>query len=89
MNVHKVIECQTIVIVYCVKMSYWLGNFIIGDDLREKFDGNVIRLAMLKTHYRAPIDLTETLFNESIKINDKVKNVLKNANIYLQINNIN
>lgn len=71
------------------KMSKSLGNFIIAHELREKYDANVIRIAMLKTHYRAPIDLTETLFNESIKINDKVKNVLKNANIYLQINNIN
>lgn len=70
------------------KMSKSLGNFILASDLRKKYPANVIRIAMLKTHYRAPIDLTEALFNESTKTDEKIKNVLKQAKLYLDINNI-
>lgn len=70
------------------KMAKSLGNFIIAHELREKYEANVIRIGMLKTHYRAPIDLTDTLFNESIKINEKIYNALKNANVYLELNDI-
>jgi cysteinyl-tRNA synthetase len=38
------------------KMSKSLGNFVTMRDLLEKFPGDVIRLQMLMTHYRQPID---------------------------------
>ena len=42
------------------KMSKSLGNFFTIPDLLAKgFKGEAIRLAMLETHYRAPLDLTE------------------------------
>ena len=46
------------------KMSKSLGNFVTIDDLldgvaRRPWPGEVIRLAMLATHYRAPIDFSE------------------------------
>ncbi len=40
------------------KMSKSLGNFITIRDVLEDWPGEVVRLAMLKTHYRQPIDWT-------------------------------
>lgn len=70
------------------KMSKSLGNFILAHELREKYPANVIRIGVLKTHYRSPIDLTDKLFEESNKINDKIKNVLKQAKVYLDLKEI-
>jgi cysteinyl-tRNA synthetase len=47
------------------KMSKSLGNFITIRDLLESWPGEAIRLAMLKTHYRQPIDWTERSLEES------------------------
>jgi cysteinyl-tRNA synthetase len=41
------------------KMSKSLGNFFTVRDLRAKWPGEAIRLLLLKTHYRAPLDFTE------------------------------
>lgn len=42
------------------KMSKSLGNFFTVPDLLAKgYKGEAIRLALLETHYRAPLDLTE------------------------------
>lgn len=70
------------------KMSKSLNNFILAKDLRKEYEGNVIRLAFLKNQYRAPLDLTKTAFQECVTINDKVINVLKQANINIQLNGI-
>lgn len=40
------------------KMSKSLGNFITIHDVLKDWPGDVIRLNMLKTHYRQPIDWT-------------------------------
>ena len=50
------------------KMSKSLGNFFTVADLREKgVPGEVMRLAMLMTHYRSPIDWTEKTLGEAEK----------------------
>ncbi len=41
------------------KMSKSLGNFITIHDLLQEWPGEAIRLAMLTTHYRQPINWTE------------------------------
>jgi cysteinyl-tRNA synthetase len=41
------------------KMSKSEGNFLTIRDLLEKWPGDVLRLQMLMTHYRQPIDWTE------------------------------
>ena len=47
------------VVVEGEKMSKSLGNFFTIPDLLAKgFKGEAIRLALLETHYRAPMDLT-------------------------------
>ncbi len=41
------------------KMSKSIGNFYLVCDLLEEFPGEALRLALLKTHYRQPIDFTK------------------------------
>jgi len=41
------------------KMSKSLGNFYTGSDLLKEFPGEALRLALLKTHYRQPLDFTK------------------------------
>ncbi len=40
------------------KMSKSLGNFYTVRELLDEFPGEAIRLALLKTHYRQPLDFT-------------------------------
>jgi cysteinyl-tRNA synthetase len=40
------------------KMSKSLGNFITVHDLLKEWPGEAIRLVLLQTHYRAPLDFT-------------------------------
>ena len=47
------------------KMSKSLGNFVTINELLREWGGSVIRLNMLKTHYRQPIDWTEASLKES------------------------
>ena len=76
------------VMVNGVKMSKSLGNFITAHELLEKYPANVIRLSILKTSYRMPFDFTDALFKESSTINDKVLNVMKQANLAIQVDDI-
>ena len=41
------------------KMSKSLGNFYTVHDLLAEFPGEAIRLVLLQTHYRAPLDFTK------------------------------
>jgi len=47
------------------KMSKSLGNVALIHDLLEKWDGEVLRLALLKAHYRSELIWTEDLLKES------------------------
>ncbi|MET0258900.1 MAG: cysteine--tRNA ligase, partial [Methylobacterium sp.] len=47
------------------KMSKSLGNFITIREVLADWPGEVVRLAMLKTHYRQPIDWTLRSLEES------------------------
>jgi cysteinyl-tRNA synthetase len=52
------------------KMSKSLGNFITINQLLKDWPGEVLRLNMLKTHYRSPIDWTMKGLEESAKTLD-------------------
>lgn len=41
------------------KMGHSMGNFITLENIFNKFSPNAIRLYLLSTHYRAPVDFTE------------------------------
>lgn len=71
-----------------VKMSKSLNNFILAKDFIEKHTANEIKIAMFKTHYRLPLNFTDDLFKEANVIDEKVNNVLKQANLQIQINNL-
>jgi cysteinyl-tRNA synthetase len=43
------------------KMSKSLGNFVVVHDLLAHWPGQVLRLQMLNTHYRQPIDWTQSM----------------------------
>ncbi|WP_418152583.1 cysteine--tRNA ligase [Litorimonas sp. RW-G-Af-16] len=47
------------------KMSKSLGNVTLIHDLLEEWDGEVIRLALLKAHYRSELQWSEDLLRES------------------------
>jgi len=49
------------------KMSKSLGNFITIDELKSKYDGQVLRLAMLSTHYRQPFDWNDKILEDAKK----------------------
>jgi cysteinyl-tRNA synthetase len=48
-----------------VKMSKSLGNFTTPGTLLKKWHGETIRLALLMTHYTAPLDMTEDRLAEA------------------------
>ena len=52
------------------KMSKSEGNFVTIRDLLADWPGEVLRLTMLKTHYRSPIDWTLKSVEESAKTLD-------------------
>ncbi len=47
------------------KMSKSKGNVVLVHDLLEKWDGEVIRLAILKAHYRSELVWSDALLQES------------------------
>jgi cysteinyl-tRNA synthetase len=52
------------------KMSKSLGNFVTIHDLLKDWPGEVVRLNMLRTHYRQPIDWTVKGLEESSNVLD-------------------
>jgi len=54
------------------KMSKSLGNVVLAKDALQEYGANVLRLLILSTHYRAPVQFTsetvESVKNELVKI---------------------
>ena len=58
--------------VESTKMSKSLGNFVTVHELRERgVPGEVLRLALLMTHYRDPLDWTEERLHEARQTLDR------------------
>jgi len=53
------------------KMSKSIGNIVTINKLRENVNGQVIRLALLSSHYKQPLDWNEKLINQSRNTLDK------------------
>lgn len=70
------------------KMSKSLGNVKWTKDVVSAIGPNVFRLAMMSTHYRAPLNFSEELINTTKKELEKITAALKQANLILRINNI-
>ena len=69
------------------KMSKSLGNFITINNIREQgVDGNVLRLALLTTHYRKPMNFSVKLLSDSKKMYDKFCKMEFNEQEYRDVN---
>jgi len=53
------------------KMSKSIGNIVTTNKLRENINGQVVRLALLSSHYKQPLDWNAKLIIESQNILDK------------------
>jgi len=56
------------------KMSKSLGNMLLVDDLLSEAPGESIRMALLGTHYRQPLEWTDTILREATDKLDKLYN---------------
>ena len=54
------------------KMSKSLENIILTKDLTSEYHGEVIRLALLSTHYRQGLDWNDSIIHQSKKLLDKL-----------------
>ena len=59
------------------KMSKSLGNFFLLREILEKFSGNVVRLFILSTHYRKPINFSFENMEDTKKA---LQNIVKSMN---------
>jgi cysteinyl-tRNA synthetase len=59
------------------KMSKSLGNFYTVRDLTKEFPGEAIRLMLLKTHYRSPLDFTKDGLAEAKELLDRFYGALR------------
>ncbi|HXC27841.1 MAG TPA: cysteine--tRNA ligase [Stellaceae bacterium] len=53
------------------KMSKSLGNFVTAHEVLKEWPGEVIRLALLSSHYRDPLDWTEQRLREAKQTLDR------------------
>lgn len=63
------------------KMSKSLGNFYTVHDLLEEFPGEAIRLMLLKTHYRQPLDFTKQGLKEAKTELDRFYGALRGSSL--------
>ena len=87
------------------KMSKSTGNIFLVNDLIKSFPGEVLRLALLSTHYRQPLNWTESIIaqskktldryyrylyeNRDIKINEKNPHINENTVLLAQSDDLN
>ncbi|WP_340108543.1 cysteine--tRNA ligase [Pikeienuella sp. HZG-20] len=61
------------------KMSKSLGNFLTVEDLRGQAPGEVLRLALLGTHYRGTLDWTQQRMDEAAAVLTKWRAAIEGA----------
>ena len=58
------------------KMSKSLGNFFLLRDVLEHYDGRVVRLFVLSSHYRKPIDFSDAELTQAKTSLERIENAL-------------
>ena len=58
------------------KMSKSLGNFFLLRDVLEHYDGRVVRLFVLSSHYRKPIDFSDAKLTQAKTSLERIENAL-------------
>jgi cysteinyl-tRNA synthetase len=67
------------------KMSKSLGNFVTLREVLKDWPGEVVRLAMLKTHYRQPIDWTLRGLEEASRTLDRWYALIDDAEAHREV----
>ena len=62
------------------KMAKSLGNIILVKDLAENYHGEVIRLALLSSHYRQGLDWNEKVIHQANKLINKLYEIKDDLN---------
>ena len=63
------------------KMSKSLGNILYVHDLVKEYPGEVLRLALLSTHYRQPLNWNASIIEQSHNILDRLYRVLHSSKV--------
>lgn len=59
------------------KMSKSLGNFLTVRELRRDYQGEVLRLALMMSHYRQPLDWSDNQVKQAKQTLDRLYNALR------------
>lgn len=60
------------------KMSKSLGNFMLLRDVLAQYATPVVRLLMLQTHYRSPLDFSSDRLDEAVVAYERILNLVRN-----------
>ena len=71
------------------KMSKSLGNVILAKDSIKKYGGNVVRLALISSHYRAPVKFNDDTLRMAKTELSKIETTYNQVAVLLQRNKIN
>ncbi|MFL2675467.1 MAG: cysteine--tRNA ligase [Alphaproteobacteria bacterium] len=71
------------------KMSKSLGNIKLVNDMLKEYSGPVIRLSLLSSHYRQPLDWSKKILDQSKKNVLRFSKVLKDIENKVDTNNLN
>lgn len=66
------------------KMSKSLGNFFTIRDILDKFDPEAVRLFLLSTHYRSPIEFSDELLREAESTMDRYYSTILRIDEFLR-----
>ena len=69
------------------KMSKSLGNVVLAKDAIAKYGGNVMRLLILSTHYRAPVSFTEETVQSASNELQKIQKAYNQLAVAIQLAN--
>jgi cysteinyl-tRNA synthetase len=61
------------------KMSKSTGNFMLLKDVLEEYEAAVVRLMMLQTHYRSPLDFSTDRLDEAVSAYERLKTLVRNV----------
>ena len=69
------------------KMSKSLGNVILAKDAIAQYGGNVLRLLILSTYYRSPVNITNETISSSKAEIEKMSKTYANLAVKIQLSN--
>lgn len=68
------------------KMSKSLGNFVTAEDFINKYGASALRLLLLSTHYRAPVNLSDDIISNTQNEVDKLRRTMLAFKRYFALN---